>query len=99
MPILIVLGLCIVPMYLNIILSQILVAAKRQVAWTWVMGGATILNPLAEPRPDPGYAVALRQRRHRCRDRLAAHRDRDRRRRAVLIGRGVLDDGLVRRAA
>jgi O-antigen/teichoic acid export membrane protein len=44
-PVLTILALCIPPMYLNIILSQILVAAKRQIAWTWVMGGATLLNP------------------------------------------------------
>ncbi|HSS10198.1 MAG TPA: polysaccharide biosynthesis C-terminal domain-containing protein, partial [Acidimicrobiales bacterium] len=34
------------PMYLNIMLSQVLVAAKRQVVWTWVMAGATVINPL-----------------------------------------------------
>jgi hypothetical protein len=32
-------------MYLNIMLNQVLVAAKRQIAWTRVMGGATVLNP------------------------------------------------------
>jgi len=45
-PVLAILGLCIPPMYVNILLNQVLVAAKRQVAWTWVMGGATIVNPL-----------------------------------------------------
>jgi O-antigen/teichoic acid export membrane protein len=45
-PVMIVLGLCIPPMYLNIMLNQVLVAAKRQVAWTWVMAGATVVNPL-----------------------------------------------------
>jgi O-antigen/teichoic acid export membrane protein len=45
-PVLAVLGLCIAPMYVNIMLNQVLVAAKRQIAWTWVMGGATVLNPL-----------------------------------------------------
>jgi O-antigen/teichoic acid export membrane protein len=45
-PVLTILGLCIVPMYVNIMLNQVLVAAKRQVAWTWVMGGATVINPL-----------------------------------------------------
>jgi O-antigen/teichoic acid export membrane protein len=45
-PVLAVLGLCIAPMYVNIMLNQVLVAAKRQIAWTWVMAGATVLNPL-----------------------------------------------------
>jgi O-antigen/teichoic acid export membrane protein len=45
-PVLIILGLCLPPMYLNIMLNQVLVAAKRQVLWTWVMAGATIVNPL-----------------------------------------------------
>jgi O-antigen/teichoic acid export membrane protein len=45
-PVMVLLGLCIPPMYLNIMLSQVLVAAKRQVLWTWVMAGATIVNPL-----------------------------------------------------
>jgi O-antigen/teichoic acid export membrane protein len=44
-PVMIILGLCIPPMYLNIMLSQVLIAAKRQVVWTWVMAGATIFNP------------------------------------------------------
>jgi O-antigen/teichoic acid export membrane protein len=46
-PILVVLALCITPMYLNIMLSQVLVAAQRQIAWTWVMGVATVVNPIA----------------------------------------------------
>ena len=45
-PVLIILGLCLPPMYLNIMLNQVLVAAKRQVLWTWVMAGATVVNPL-----------------------------------------------------
>ena len=45
-PVLIILGLCIPPMYANIMLSQVLVAAKRQVLWTWVMAGATVVNPV-----------------------------------------------------
>jgi O-antigen/teichoic acid export membrane protein len=44
-PVMIILGLCIPPMYLNIMLSQVLIAAKRQVRWTWVMAGATVVNP------------------------------------------------------
>jgi O-antigen/teichoic acid export membrane protein len=45
-PVLVVLGLCIPPMYVNIMLNQILIASKRQSAWTWVMVGATVVNPL-----------------------------------------------------
>jgi O-antigen/teichoic acid export membrane protein len=44
-PVMMILGLCIPPMYLNIMLSQVLIAAKRQVRWTWVMAGATVVNP------------------------------------------------------
>jgi len=45
-PVLIILGLTLPPMYLNIMLNQVLVAAKRQVLWTWVMAGATVVNPI-----------------------------------------------------
>lgn len=45
-PVMILLGLCIPPMYLNIMLSQVLIAAKRQIVWTWVMAGATVINPV-----------------------------------------------------
>jgi O-antigen/teichoic acid export membrane protein len=44
-PVMIILGLCVVPMYLNIMLSQVLIAAKRQIIWTWVMAGAMVFNP------------------------------------------------------
>ena len=45
-PVMILLGLCLPPMYLNIMLSNILIAAKRQASWTWVMVAATIVNPI-----------------------------------------------------
>lgn len=45
-PVLIVLALCIPPLYLNIILSSVLVAEKRQATWTMVMAGAVVVNPL-----------------------------------------------------
>jgi O-antigen/teichoic acid export membrane protein len=45
-PVMIVLGVCIPLMYLNIMLNQVLIAAKRQVIWTWVMAGATVVNPV-----------------------------------------------------
>jgi O-antigen/teichoic acid export membrane protein len=45
-PVMVVLGLCLPPMYANIILSALLVAQKRQIVWTWVMAGSAIFNPL-----------------------------------------------------
>jgi O-antigen/teichoic acid export membrane protein len=45
-PVMVILGLCIPPMYLNIVLAQVLVAMKRQAAWTWVMAATTVANPL-----------------------------------------------------
>lgn len=44
-PVLIILGGALVPMYLNIMLNQVCVAAGRQRDWTWLMVGATIFNP------------------------------------------------------
>jgi O-antigen/teichoic acid export membrane protein len=45
-PVMALLGLSIPPMYLNIMLSQVLVAMNRQSAWTWVMVVTTVINPL-----------------------------------------------------
>jgi O-antigen/teichoic acid export membrane protein len=45
-PVLMVLALCIPPIYLNIILSSVLIAEKRQALWTVVMIGAAVVNPL-----------------------------------------------------
>jgi O-antigen/teichoic acid export membrane protein len=45
-PVLILLGLCIPPMYMNIMLSQVLISMNRQAAWTWVMAVTTLVNPL-----------------------------------------------------
>lgn len=45
-PVMVILGLCIPPMYMNIMLSQVLVAMNRQAKWTWVMAGTTVINPL-----------------------------------------------------
>ena len=33
-------------MYVNIMLNQVLIASKRQAAWTWAMVGATVVNPV-----------------------------------------------------
>jgi O-antigen/teichoic acid export membrane protein/serine acetyltransferase len=44
--ILVVLGISIVPTYLNISAGTYLISMDRQVAWTWVMGVACLLNPL-----------------------------------------------------
>jgi O-antigen/teichoic acid export membrane protein len=46
-PVMVILGLCIPPMYLNIMFGQVLTAAKRQTVWTWAMVGATVVNPAA----------------------------------------------------
>ena len=45
-PVLVLLACCIPPIYLNIMLAQILLAAKRQAVWTVVMAGAAVMNPL-----------------------------------------------------
>ena len=45
-PVLVLLAFCVPPIYLNIMLNQILVAGKRQVLWTYLMVGAAVLNPL-----------------------------------------------------
>jgi O-antigen/teichoic acid export membrane protein len=44
-PVMVVLGLCVPPMYVNIMLNQVLVAADRQSSWTWAMLAAVIVNP------------------------------------------------------
>jgi O-antigen/teichoic acid export membrane protein len=44
-PVLIILGLNLVPMYLNMMLGSVCVAAKRQGTWNWVFVGATVFNP------------------------------------------------------
>lgn len=45
-PVLIALACCIPPIYTNIMLAQVLMAEKRQAAWTIVMLGAAVINPL-----------------------------------------------------
>jgi O-antigen/teichoic acid export membrane protein len=45
-PVLAVLALVIPFIFLNIMLNQVVVAAKRQSIWTWIMAGATIVNPI-----------------------------------------------------
>ena len=45
-PVMMILACCIPPIYLNIMLAQVLLAAKRQAVWTIVMAGATVVNPL-----------------------------------------------------
>ncbi len=44
-PVMVVLAMCIPFMYVNIMFGQIVIAAKRQVVWTWAMAGATVINP------------------------------------------------------
>ena len=45
-PVLAILAFVVPPMYLNILVNQILVAKRRQAMWTWVMAAATVVNPL-----------------------------------------------------
>jgi O-antigen/teichoic acid export membrane protein len=45
-PVMALLALSIPPMYLNIMLSYVLVAMDRQSSWTWVMVVTTIVNPI-----------------------------------------------------
>lgn len=45
-PVLIVLALCLPPMYFNTMANQVLIARKRQMDWTKVMVLATIVNPI-----------------------------------------------------
>jgi O-antigen/teichoic acid export membrane protein len=44
-PVLVLLALCVPPIYLNIMANQVLIAANRQLDWTKVMVGAAIINP------------------------------------------------------
>jgi O-antigen/teichoic acid export membrane protein len=44
--VLIILALCLPPMYFNTMTNQVLIARKRQMDWTKVMILATIVNPL-----------------------------------------------------
>lgn len=45
-PVTIILAACIPPIYLNIMLAQVLLAEKRQAVWTIVMAGAAVTNPV-----------------------------------------------------
>jgi O-antigen/teichoic acid export membrane protein len=45
-PVMVILAACVPPIYLNITLASILLAAKRQRVWTLVMAGAALINPL-----------------------------------------------------
>jgi O-antigen/teichoic acid export membrane protein len=45
-PVMVILAACIPPIYLNIILASVLLAAKRQRVWTIVMASAALINPL-----------------------------------------------------
>src|SRR5207237_1334845 len=95
--VLVVLGLCIPPMYLNIMQGQILIAMNRQANWTWVMAGTTVVNPLFNLALIPwtqhrygngaiGAGISLLLTELIC---IAAG--------FVMIGRHVFDSGTVRR--
>jgi O-antigen/teichoic acid export membrane protein len=44
-PVFVILAFTTIPMYLNIVVNQILVSSHRQTLWTFVMAGASIVNP------------------------------------------------------
>ena len=44
-PVMEVLAFCLPPMYVGIMLYEVLVATKRPLVWTWLMAGATVVNP------------------------------------------------------
>ena len=96
-PVLIVLALCMPPMYLNIMLNQVLVAAKRQTTWTWVMAVATVVNPLFN------LALIPFTENHYGNGAIGAAIEpvpdgaRDRGGRLVLVGRGLVTPATVRR--
>jgi O-antigen/teichoic acid export membrane protein len=58
-PVMVILAGCIPLTYLNIMLAQVLLAAKRQAVWTTVMAGAAVVNPLLNlvliPATQHGY--------------------------------------------
>jgi O-antigen/teichoic acid export membrane protein len=58
-PVMVILACCIPLTYLNIMLAQVLLAAKRQAVWTTVMAGAAVVNPLLNllliPATQRGY--------------------------------------------
>jgi O-antigen/teichoic acid export membrane protein len=45
-PVMVVLAFCIPPIFMNIMLSLVLLAEKRQAVWAAVMAGAAVFNPL-----------------------------------------------------
>jgi O-antigen/teichoic acid export membrane protein len=64
--VLFVLGCCVPLMYLNIMINQVLIAARRPVVWAWVLAGAGVVNiclnlvliPAAQDRYDNGAVGA-----------------------------------------
>jgi O-antigen/teichoic acid export membrane protein len=54
-PVMVVLSLCIPPIYVCIMLNQVLVAAKRPMVWTWFMAGATVVNPILNVALIPAF--------------------------------------------
>ena len=45
-PVTVILALCVPAIYMNIMLGQVVLAAKRQVIWTYLTAGAAVFNPL-----------------------------------------------------
>jgi O-antigen/teichoic acid export membrane protein len=45
-PVFMILALSVAPTYFNIVVSQILIACKRQATWTWALAVACVVNPV-----------------------------------------------------
>ena len=45
-PVLIILGLNLIPMYLNVMLGFVCIAANKVGRWNWLLAGATVFNPV-----------------------------------------------------
>lgn len=44
-PVLVILGLNLIPMYLNVMLGFVCIAANKVGTWNWLLAGATVFNP------------------------------------------------------
>jgi O-antigen/teichoic acid export membrane protein len=55
-PVMVVLSVCVLPLYVNIVAQQLLIASRREAVWARVMAGATVVNPIMN-----FYAIRLTQ--------------------------------------
>ena len=71
-PVMAILAICAIPVYLNVMAYQLLIASGRVAVWTKVVIGASIFNPLLNFFAIRFAEVDVRQRRHRCRHRASS---------------------------